>query len=203
MSLMNTKHSYGLRHNELQDHSAKPEISAGDVTSLIPADALLYPPEVEGLKSPRSKPPQRADRSDDYKACPPLCRASRSYASANTLQGNTETLSFTSNPTFHKPQKFTKSTKTPQNQKQVLDDTLRALFGTSRKDRAYIIEVADEAGLKRYKFAPQYAELLTRVMHLITNLLNDYWKVAGFTKVFSFGWSANYDMEFSKLVYRS
>jgi hypothetical protein len=63
MLLPDTKHCYGLglRHNELQDHLAKPEISAGNVTSLIPAEAPLYPPEVEGLKSPRSKPPHRAD----------------------------------------------------------------------------------------------------------------------------------------------
>ena len=203
MLLLDTKHCYGLGHNELQDHLAKPEISTGNVTSLIPAEAPLYPPEVEGLKSPRSKPPHRADWSDNYEACTPLFHASRSYVSANMLHGITETLSFMSDPTFLKPQEFAKSTKTLQNQEQVLDDTLHALFGASRNKRAYIIEVMDDTGLKRYEFAPEYAELLVQAMHLITNLLNRYWKVARFTKVFSFGRSSNYDMEFSKLVYRS
>ena len=39
-------------------------------------------------------------------------------------------------------------------------------------------------------------------MHLITNILNDYWKTAGMVETFSFGWSYHYDMEFSKLVYK-
>ena len=83
------------------------------------------------------------------------------------LHGNTETLSFTSNPTFHKPQEFTKSMKTLGNQEQVLDDTLHVLLGASKKELAYITEVTDNTGLKRYEFAPEYVELLTWAMHLI------------------------------------
>lgn len=64
------------------------------------------------------------------------------------------------------------------------------------------IEVKDNTGFKRYEFTPNYTELLTQVMNLITSTLNDYWKTAGTVETFSFGWSYHYDMEFSKLMYR-
>ena len=84
-------------------------------------------------------------------------------------------------------------------------DTLRLLFNVSKNEQAlptYITEVTDDIGTRRYKFTRDYAKLLTRVMHLITNILNDYWKTAGMVETFSFGWSYHYDMEFSKLVYK-
>jgi hypothetical protein len=81
------------------------------------------------------------------------------------------------------------STKTSRNQDQALTDMLRTLFNTSKDElvfSTYIKEVTDDASIKKYEFAPEYAELLARAMDSITCLLNDYWKAAGFTKVFSF-----------------
>lgn len=95
--------------------------------------------------------------------------------------------------------------KALQNQDQDLEDTLHTLFSLSEKEQAnptFITEVNDNTGIKRFKFAPKYAKLLTWAMHLITNSLNNHWKATGTSKIFSFGWSYNYNMEFSKLVYR-
>ena len=61
----------------------------------------------------------------------------------------------------------------------------------------------NEAGIRRFKFAHEYAELLSRAMSLITNLINHYWKAAGTTNIFSFGWSSNYSMEFSRLIHNN
>ena len=172
--LTDTKHCYRLRCNEIQDRSAKPETSTGNAISLIPVDALPHSLEVEGFKSPRSKPTEWADWSDDYGPHLSLFCTSRAYTSTNTLDRNTETFSFTSNPTFHKPQEFVKFTKTLQNQEQVLDDTLHMLLSALKKELAYFTEVTDDAGLKRDEFTPEYAELLAWVMRLLTNTLNSY-----------------------------
>ena len=59
------------KHNELQDSLSKLEISAGNVTSFIPADTLSNRPEVKGCRLPRSKPQEQADRTDSYAARPP------------------------------------------------------------------------------------------------------------------------------------
>jgi len=99
----------------------------------------------------------------------------------------------------------TKSTNTPRDQDQPLVNTLCTLFKASEEEPVLITsitEAKDDAGTKKYEFTPEYAELLARAMHLITDLLNNYWKVAEPTKVFSFGWSSHYDMDFAKLVYR-
>ena len=54
--------------------------------------------------------------------------------------------------------------KALQNQDQDLEDTLHTLFSLSEKEQAnptFITEVNDNTGIKRFKFAPKYAKLLT------------------------------------------
>ena len=202
---MDTESYYRLRRNELPYHLVQPGTSAGSIVSLAPADAPSNPLEVEGLRFPKPRPLAQPDRADSFKAHLPQLSVLGSYAFTCTPHDNKGNLSSTSDPTFQENQILTESTKAPRDQDQVLADTLRVLFKASENEQALLMsitEVKDDTGVKKYEFAPEYAELLASAMHLITSTLNDYWENAGTTKTFSFGWSSNYDMAFSKLIYR-
>ena len=201
-----TKGHYRLQGDELLCRQAQPRTSTGDIITHAIADVSSSLLEVEGLRLLKPRPLAPSDRTDSFKAHLSQPSISGLYTFTCTPyddKGNH--LLSKSNLKSQEFQNLMESPQTLQNQDQALANTLCALFRASKKDEAFIMsltEVTDNASIKKYEFAPEYAELLTRTMCRITDMINDYWKAAGTTKVFSFGWSSNYDVEFSKLIYR-
>ncbi len=201
-----TEDYYRRRCDEVQYRQTLPGNSAGNIISCVPVDAPSNTREVEGSQVPKLKPVALSDQADSFKALLPQPSVLRSYAFSCAPLDNKRNLSSRPDPTVQEIQKLMEFIKTSWNQDQAFANTLRTPFKASGKEQAFIVsftEVVDGVSIKKYKFAPEYAELLARAIHLITNRINDYWKAAGTSKVFSFGWSSNYDMEFSNLIYRN
>ena len=112
---------------------------------------------------------------------------------------------FRPDPVLFKVRKLTESMKSCRGRGKALGEALTVLFDENERAQSFpstITETRDNIGIKRFKFVLDYANHLTLAMQLVSDTLNDYLQAAGKMRMFSFGRSSHYEMEFTSLVYQ-